>query len=477
MRKIASVLVIPFALMMILLCGISCSSSKIGTAVRPRLSGSPYLVLVDRDTYADALLRDKMDLYFQNVNRLFSFAPTVVVVDPFDPKAPGKNVPGIRDIVKQYYLKRHIAGVILLGKIPFMTWRQAAGITWVNIGPEDFCYGDLDAEFLDQETRYGGTSSDLGWLHSKATNNCDNQLVPGREHAPDGQFETHLSGKNEGPQIWVSRIYAPTNAQYYGYFDKMNDYYRDILNRLAVDKNAVVVPFKDILYTGHPDYPPRPSSPNYQFLDNFSRSLPGSQFIAFGVNAGGTVSELFSNYNSRAYLFAEVDGHANPYKHDLKNSSYSVQDILQKISAGHGALIQALSGCHGGNFSGIKDGLVNLTLAYPLSQGISQAAYGCSWSGGIEETEREVMKYLGQGDYLGLAFEKAQKRLYSKSYMKGLFANEITHRPHYFLPANGTDAERMAVLMTKLLRGHNLMGNPFLKIVYTNNSKTKGEQR
>ena len=63
---------------------------------------------------------------------------------------------------------------------------------------------------------------------------------------------------------------------------------------------------------------------------------------------------------------------------------------------------------------------------------------------------------------------KTQKRLYSKEYMKKLFANEINHRPHYFLPENGSSEERMAVLMTKLLRGHNLMGNPFLKISYGN---------
>jgi hypothetical protein len=52
--------------------------------------------------------------------------------------------------------------------------------------------------------------------------------------------------------------------------------------------------------------------------------------------------------------------------------------------------------------------------------------------------------------------------------MQKLLANEITHKPHYFLPAKASDSERMAVLMTKLLRGHNLMGNPFLKIVYAN---------
>jgi hypothetical protein len=75
---------------------------------------------------------------------------------------------------------------------------------------------------------------------------------------------------------------------------------------------------------------------------------------------------------------------------------------------------------------------------------------------------------MGEGDCLGLAFRKTQNRLYSKSYMEKLFANEITHKPHYFLPAKASDSEKMAVLMTKLLRGHNLMGNPFLKIVYTN---------
>jgi hypothetical protein len=52
--------------------------------------------------------------------------------------------------------------------------------------------------------------------------------------------------------------------------------------------------------------------------------------------------------------------------------------------------------------------------------------------------------------------------------MEEFFANEAKHVPNHFLPANGTDKERMEVLMTKLLRGYDLVGNPFVKIAYSN---------
>jgi hypothetical protein len=230
----------------------------------------------------------------------------------------------------------------------------------------------------------------------------------------------------------------------------------------------VVVPFTNVLYTGHTDFPPVAGSGIYQFLKGFNDTLPGSKFVVLGENVGGTVPELFSNYNGRTYFFAEVDGHASPYIHELRGGSYAVEDVLRRIDPGRGGLIMGLSGCHGGNFSGLREGKVNLTMAYPLSRGITQAAYGCNWSGGIEEAEKDVLSNLKEGDYLGQAFMKTQKRLYSREYMKKLFANEINHRPHYFLPENGSSEERMAVLMTKLLRGHNLMGKPFLKISYSN---------
>jgi hypothetical protein len=469
MKAITSKAAVLLGGLMAMICALPCTGGPADVAGWEQLTGKPYLVVMDRDTQSDAALRERLKVYFRNVNKLFGYAPTVVTVDPLDPAAPGGNMVAVRDVIKRNYREHEIAGVILLGRIPFMTWRQAAGITWVNIGPEDYYYADLDGEFLDQETRYGDTSSDLDWVKSKdAGKNRDNQLVAGREHTPDGQFETHLSGKSEAPQIWVARMYAPTIPQYLGYFDKVNGYYAEIVKQLAADKSARVVPFQHVLYTGHPDFPPVAAAGNYKFLEQFSRSLADSRFIVFGENVGGTVSELFTNYNSRAYLFAQVEGHACPDTHDLKDSSYTSRDVMRKIEPGHGALIVGLSGCHGGNFTGIKDGQVNLTLAYPLNRGITQAAYGCSWSGGIEEMEKDVLTHMGEGDCLGLAFRKTQNRLYSKSYMEKLFANEITHKPHYFLPAKASDSEKMAVLMTKLLRGHNLMGNPFLKIVYTN---------
>jgi len=453
----------------VLFCGLSCADTKAASGGWSRLKGLPYLVVIDRETCADAELRSRLDLYFKNVNKLFSFAPVIIEVDPLARANPGKNIWAVRDLIKQQYERKHVAGVILIGKIPFMTWRQAAGSHWINIGTEDFCYGDLDAEFLDRETRHGTVNSDLASLaRLNAPDNHDNELVPGKESTPDGQFETYLRGKNEGPEIWVSRIFARSNAQYFAYFDKVNTYYKDIITRLAADKKAEVMPFTNVFYTGHPDYVPSAGSDKYKTLNNFNRSLPGSQFVVVGENVGGTVPELFAGLNSRPYFFGEIDGHADPYYHFFKKSHYSVDDVLSKIEPGRGALIQALWGCHGGDIAGIKDGYVNLTLAYPLNRGITQAAYGCSWTGGLEELEKDILAHMGNGDYLGLAFQKAQKRLYSKSYMEKFFANEARHNPHFFLPANGSPVEKLDALMTKLLRGHNLTGNPFLKVVYKN---------
>lgn len=433
-------------------------------ALRPVNS---YLVLVDNRTYADATLRGKLDLYFQNVKRLFGLSATVVEVAPFTPTAPGENIASIRSIIKRRYDEQHIGGAILLGQIPYMIWRQAAGGNWVNFGPEDFYYADLEGEFQDRETRHGNGNSDILRPPGHAGHALDNQLVSGREHSPDGQYDTYIRGPQEAPAIWVSRIYAPTGRQYCDFFDKANAYYRDIIQQLKANPSATVVPYKDILYTGHPNYLPSASSDKYQFFEKFVKSLAGARFVVFGEHEGGTVPELFTRYNTGTYLFAEVDGHADPYYHHLKDGEYSVADVQRRLAQGHGALIQALWGCHSGDFTCINSGRVNLTFAYLLSPGITQAAYGCSWTSGTEETEQEILKHMAQGDCLGAAFQKMQRRLYSKAYMEKFFANEARHVPNHFLPANAAHKEKMEVLMTKLLRGYNLVGNPFVKIAYS----------
>jgi hypothetical protein len=444
-----------------------CAAAAHEAPTRPPLSGTPYLVVIDNKTYADTALREKLNTYFQNVNQLFNLAPSVVEVEPLDPTAPGKGMSAIRDTIKQNYERHHIAGVMLVGRIPYMTWRQAAGGNWVNYGTEDFYYADLDAEFLDQETRYGNDNSDIRAPASAQGHSLDNQLVPGKEHTPDGQYDTYLRGENEGPEIWVSRICATNTAHYYAFFDKANTYYSNIVTRLAADRAAQVVPYKNMLYAGHSDYAPSARSGKYQFLKTYNDSLPGSRYVVLGQDVGCTKEELFSSYADTDYLFAEVDGHADPYGHEMRGGRYSVSDVLTKLQPGRGALIQALWGCHSGDFIGLKSNLLNLTMAYVLSPGITQASYGCSWTSGTEEVEAEVLQNLARGDYLGLAFQRMQKRLYSKAYMERFFDNESRHLNH-FLPANADHAERMEVLMTRLLRGYNLIGNPFLKIAYSN---------
>lgn len=436
-----------------------------------RSSDHQFLTCVDRETYADEVLRNKLDAYLHNVETIFCFTSSVVVVEPFDPKAPGENISSIRRLISDQYHSNHIVGALLIGKVPYMTWRQAAGGTWVNYGTEDFYYADLDAQFLDRETRYGNDNSDIRVPSSATKTNLNNQLVPGREHSADGQYDTYVRGKTDGPAIWVSRVYAPDSSHYHRYFDKLNDYYSLITNRWAADAKSPVTPYRHILYTGHPAFVPSASSDKYKFLKEFNKAIPDSQFVVIGENVGGTVAELFGSYGSRTYLFAEVDGHADPYYHELKGGGYTVRDVQEKLKPGTGALIEALWGCHSGDFRGIKDGRINLTFSYILSPGITQSAYGCSWTSGTEEAEKEILSYMGQGDYLGLAFQKMQKCLYSKSYMEKFFPNEAKYRPNYFLPDNATDEERMQVLMTRLLRGWNLMGNPFLKITYANTAR------
>ncbi|MCL4206599.1 MAG: hypothetical protein KJ000_29300 [Pirellulaceae bacterium] len=458
------------ALFLVLACAsFARADEPVRPAARQNAPSEPcYLVLVDKHTYADTILREKLDLYAQNVHRLFGLSATVVEVAPLDPAAPGKDIVTIRRVIKVRQQQEHVAGVILLGRIPYMIWRQAAGGNWVNFGPEDFYYADLDGEFQDRETRYGSGNSEIRHLTSGPSSALDNQLVPGLERSPDGQYDTYLRAAREAPTLWVARIFAPTKQQYYDFFDKVNAYYSTIAEQLAANRSAVVVPYKDILYTGHPDFRPSVSSDKYRFFETFAQSSAGSRFFVFGENGGGTVAELFCQYDARAYLFAQVDGHAHPYSHELKDGAYSVADVGRRLAPGRGALIQALWGCHSGDFTGIKDDRVNLTLAYILSPGVTQAAYGCSWTSGTEEAEQEILKHMNQGDYLGLAFQKMQRRLYSQAYMEKFFANEARHVPNYFLPAEGTFEERMEVLMTKLLRGYNLVGNPFLKIAYSN---------
>ena len=154
----------------------------------------------------------KLDSYFQNVNQLFGFSAAVVETPPFAPAAPGESLASIRNIIKRHQRQQHASGVILLGQIPSMTWRQAAGGNWVNFGPEDFYYADVEATFQDRETRYGNGNSDILRPSGAASNALDNQLVPGREHFPDGQYDTYIRGTREGPRTVGRQDLCPNRA-------------------------------------------------------------------------------------------------------------------------------------------------------------------------------------------------------------------------------------------------------------------------
>ena len=299
-----------------------------------------------------------------------------------------------------------------------------------------------------------------------ATNSLDNQLIPGREHQPDGQFDTYRRGPHEGPEIWIARIFAPTASQYAAYFAKVNAYYADILRRLAADPGAAVTPCTDILYAGHPHFAPHPDAGKYRFFRDFSRSLTGSQYVVLGERSGATVPDYVSNLNSRAWLYASADGHADMEAHFLKDSSYTARELSALLAPGRGALIQQIWGCHGNDFRCMQQNAMNLAQAYAMGPGICQASYGSSWTSGTEETEVDILTGLARGDYLGLAFRNMQARLYARDHMRKFFASELNHL-NWYVPQDTAADQRMDVLVTKLLRGYNLMGNPFLKITYT----------
>ncbi len=426
-----------------------------------------FLVVVDRAMYADAALRTRFDLYLRQVQTLFAQTSLVVHVDPFDPGEPTRHSNSVRELIRESYRDHHVSGAILLGRIPFIIWRQAAGCSWVNFGTEDFYYGDLDAGFLDLESRYGDRNGDVRTHDTARTNVLNNRLIPGREHLPDGQIDTYQRGRNEGPEIWVARIFAPTLPQYCAYFDKVNAYYAAILQQLAADPAAIVIPYKDLLYAGHPDFAPHPDAPKYTFFRDFSQALSGSKYVVLGARTGATVPEFFAGINGKAFLYASVDGHADMHVHTLKAGSYSTQDIQTKLQPGRGALIQQLWGCHGNDFRCVMEGTMNLAQSYVMGPSICQASFGSSWTSGTEDTETEILTRMARGDYLGVAFQQMQARLYSAEHMRTFFASELKHT-NWFVPQGSSEREQMAVLVTKLLRGYNLMGNPFLRLSYSN---------
>ncbi len=448
--------------------GWPCFGSDAPPSCPPPESGKSFLVVVDRATYADPALQARLARYLQNVESLFGMTGRVAQVASFDDREPGGDIAALRETLKESYRQEHIAGAILLGRIPFMVWRQAAGCTWVNYGTEDFYFADLDAEFLDQESRYGGQNGDV--RKPADAQNLDNQLIPGRERQPDRQFDTYQRGRQEGPEIWIARMFAPTAAQYVAYFDRVNAYYDDIRQRLAADPGAAVTPCTDILYAGHPQFAPHPDAGKYRFFQDFSRSLPGSQFVVPGEKTGATVAEYFSHYNGRAWLWASVDGHADMETHFLKDGAYTTRDLSAALTPGRGALIQQIWGCHGNDFLCNRQGAMNLSQAYVTGAGICQAAYESSWTSGTEDTEVEILAAMARGDYLGRAFQNMQTRLYAREHMAKFFASELKHL-NWFVPPDVPEEKRMDVLVTKLLRGYNLMGNPFLKITYTNTRK------
>lgn len=425
----------------------------------------PFLVVVDRATFAETSLRPRLDTYLQNVQALFAQTALVVQVEAFNPADPTANSAALRELIRAHHRERHITGALLLGRIPYVIWRQAAGCTWVNFGTEDFYFADLDAEFLDLESRYGDRNGAARAQDASGTDALNNQLIPGREHLADGQLDTYQRGRHEGPEIWVARIYAQTIPQYCAYFDKVNAYYAGILQQLAADPAARVTPYTDLLYAGHPNFAPHPDAPKYTFFRDFSHALPGSTYVVLGERTGVTVPDYFLAYNRQAFLYASVDGHADMHVHTLKEGSYTTEDLQTKLQPDRGALIQQLWGCHGNDFRCITDGSMNLAQAYVMGRGLCQASYGSSWTSGTEDTESEILSRMAQGAYLGVAFQQMQARLYAAEHMRTFFASELTHT-NWFVPQEAAKDRQMDVLVTKLLRGYNLMGNPFLKITY-----------
>ena len=444
--------------------GCPCPGSDDAPASQAAAPGPSFLVLVDHTTGADPALQTRLARYLRNVESLFGMTSRVVQVSAFDADDPGRGAVELRAMLRESHRREHIAGAILLGRIPFIVWRQAAGGSWVNFGTEDIFFADLDAEFLDQESRYGEQNGDVRAPGRAAS--LDNQLIPGREHQPDGQFDTYLRGRREGPEIWIARIFAPTADQYGAYFDRVNAYYDDIQRRLAAKPGAEVTPLSGILYAGHPDFAPHPDAGKYRFFQEFAGSPPGTSFVVVGERTGATVAEYFAAASSRNWLWASADGHADMEAHFLKDSSYTTHDLAGLLTPGRGALIQQIWGCHGNDFRCNLRGAMNLSQAYVMGGGVCQASYGSSWTSGTEDTESEILTAMAKGDYLGRAFQQMQTRLYAREHMAKFFASELKHQ-NWFVPPDVPEAERMDVLVTKLLRGYNLMGNPFLKITYT----------
>ncbi len=329
----------------------------------------------------------------------------VIQTGSFESQTPAQ----IRARIQSEWTTNGLAGVLLCGQIPYITWQQDPAFG-SNYGPLAFYYEDLDGTFTDQNS--------------------------------DGFYDYHDWGTHDGPEIWSCWLRPPA-VNKAGYLnallDEAHDYYT---GAFVVNKLGYVACHADYDNNFWPATSTIPSMP--ALVDIYGSGYVGTD----GEGADPVVaSELKAVIFAQSFEIVHFWSHASNTLAAWDSGHLTSADVMS-AGARRGPLIAHIYGCHSGDFRGYEGtstGNTNLAVAYAFGPGAGQASSGTSWSYGTEGMNL-ITERMRDGAYLGRAWK----------YLLDTRENSVAVHNRY------PDRD-----IHKELSGNNLFGNPFLYANWT----------
>ena len=321
----------------------------------PPPQNSPYVyVLVNSTLYAplsSALLTYKQDLESDGFS--------VEISQNF-----GNNAEAIREFLQTEAETHEIAGVLLVGKVPYATYITRIG-GYNYIYPWDLYYMDLDGNWTDSDG--------------------------------DGIYDRHSSGDGDlGPEIWTGRLYASTmtgdeEELLINYFDK-NHHFRT--GELILPRRALAYIDDDFLY-------------HIDSVNSSLRLIYGNE-TTLVIDPETTNATHYKNMlnDTLGYEWLHLEAHGNFQKHCFNTSKGWTEIFSSEIrSIDPHAFFYNVMACDSADFT-----CRNITTDYIGGSYIFADTYGLlavsSTKPGAMSNYPDFYKPISEGKCIGQAFKE-----------------------------------------------------------------------
>ncbi|MBN1306977.1 MAG: hypothetical protein JXA18_03610, partial [Chitinispirillaceae bacterium] len=263
------------------------------------------LVLANKTLYADAIAKEKIDRYIDDVRNAHG---CTVVLETLEGGKPAD----IKSVIKDYYENGGLDGAVQIGKLP-EPWYESDHDPTIGTYDDYTC----DLYYMDLDGQWGD-----------ANNN--------------GEFDSHIAGTGTlGIEIFYGRIDCTTMSTYGSeidllseYMDKLHDYY---LGKVTLHKAAL----------GYLDYDWR-TSDNY--LKEIYPSSGENELIRWtSSNPPVNKTDYLTNRLQKNYSALHMWCHADYNLHAHHTGGYSNMSEVYKANPKPIAYFQ--DGCHVSDFA------------------------------------------------------------------------------------------------------------------------------